>query len=254
MAFIWATVLIGLIGCESEAPTSEPITIGHRGLPTLFPENTKESFDGLLNGGIYSVETDILMAAGDTVMIFHDPEVSRLTNLTGATITMTPETLKKGIKEKSGGTGLTLAEFFTLYETRFELIFLDLKGGQDDAIRNLIDQVITMIQTKKLYAKVVITSPNADNLEYIQSIDPDIKLAIDENELGVKTAISHHFGYCLLSIDNMSKSLYSFSNSANVKLIAYTTQNIIEVEKAITLGCDGIMTDVPLEMRKLSSK
>ena len=103
--FIWVTALTGLTGCESEIPTSEPITIGHRGLPILFPENTKESFDGLIANGIFSVETDILMAAGDSVMIFHDPEISRLTNMTGPLTEKTPTEIKKGISVKLGGTG-----------------------------------------------------------------------------------------------------------------------------------------------------
>ncbi len=253
--FIWVTVLFGLIGCESEIPTSEPITIGHRGLPILFPENTKESFDGLIGAGIYSVETDILMAAGDSVMIFHDPEISRLTNMTGPLTEKTPTEIKKGISVKLGGTGLTLNEFIDLYKDKFNLVFFDLKRGQgEETLYRLIDQLIEIIQKNNLHSKIVITSVDAANLDYIQQKDSGIQLAIDENELGVKTAVSHHFGYCLMSIDNMSKSLYTFSSSTGVKMIAYTTQNIIEVEKAITLGCDGIMTDVPLEMRKLSSK
>ena len=245
------TALIGIAGCASDIPDLEPPIIGHRGLPILFAENTKESFDGLLANEIFRVETDILLAKGDTVMIFHDPEVERLTNLTGYLSNYTPTEIKKGIKQKSGGTGLTLNELLDEYVDKYEVMFFDLKQGQGDAVYILIDQFLERIKSDNLYKKVVITSPTVENLEYIQSKDPDVQVAIDENELGVKTAASHHFGYCLVSIDNMSTSLYNFARLSNVKLIAYTTTNIIEVEKAITFGCDGIMTDVPLEMKKL---
>lgn len=250
-AFIWVIVFSGIVGCESQIPDSEPMIIGHRGLPTIFPENTKESFDGLLAADIKSVEMDILLAKGDTIMVFHDPEVSRLTNMTGSLNSFTPTEIKKGMKLKIGGTGLTLNEFLDLYSSKFDLIFMDLKQGQADAVYVLIDQLITRIKTENLYQKIVITSPLVENLEYIQSKDLDVQVAIDENELGIKTAVAHHFGYCLMSIDNMSTSLYNFARLSNVKLIAYTTKNIIEVEKAIMLGCDGVMTDVPLEMKTL---
>lgn len=87
----------------------------------------------------------------------------------------------------------------------------------EETLYRLIDQLIEIIQTNNLHSKIVITSIDAANLDYIQQKDSGIQLAIDENELGVKTAVSHHFGYCLMSIDNMSKSLYTFSVSTELK-------------------------------------
>lgn len=117
----YRNALTGLIGCESEIPTSEPITIGHRGLPMCF-KIPKNHLTGFWRWN-YSVETDILMAAEDPVMIFHDPEISRLTNMTQPLTEKTPTEIKRGIYAKSGGTGLTLYDFMDLYKNKFNLVF-----------------------------------------------------------------------------------------------------------------------------------
>lgn len=240
-----------LSSCEKVSPTDEPAIIGHRGLPTVYTENTAESFNGLLKAKIFRVETDLLLAAGDSVMIFHDTEVSRLTNLSGPISDYTPTQLKAGIKAKSGSTGLSLTEFLNQYMNRFQQVYLDLKDGQGDNVYRLIDQLIPEIQQRGLYHKVVITSTSETVLEYIQNKDRKIQLAPDYGTEGLKSAMRHRFRYCLVPINAMSRSLYSFAQSGRVKLIAYTTTNIIESEQAIVNGCDGVMTDVALEVNEL---
>jgi glycerophosphoryl diester phosphodiesterase len=245
------TVLTLASSCVKETRSAEPDIIGHRGLPTIFTENTAESFNGLLKGSIFRVETDVLLAAGDTVMIFHDAEVSRLTNLYGPLLDYTPTQIKAGMKAKSGATALTFTEFLDRYSNRFQQVYLDLKDGQGDAVYPLVDQLIAAVHTRGLYPKVVFTSTNETVLEYIQEKDRNIQLAADYGTDGLKSAMRHHFRYCLIPIDELSSSLYALAQAGRVKLIAYTTTNIIECERAIVYGCDGIMTDVGLEMNEL---
>jgi glycerophosphoryl diester phosphodiesterase len=254
----WVSALVTVLtlasSCAKETPSGEPDIIGHRGLPTVYPENTAESFNGLLKGKIFRLETDVLMAAGDTVMIFHDAEVSRLTPFYGPLLQYTPTQIKAGIKARSGGTGLTFTEFLDGYVNRFQQVYFDLKDGQGDLVYRLVDNMIAEINKRDLHQKIVFTSTNEKVLEYIQEKDRKIQLATDYGTEGLKSAMRHHFRYCLIPIGEMSSSLYSIAQSGRVKLIAYTTTNIIECERAIVYGCDGIMTDVGLEMNELYGK
>lgn len=250
-AFVWVIALVLTSSCEKNSQPAEPAIIGHRGNPVAYPENTSESFDGLLFGGVFRLETDILLAKGDTLMVFHDAEVNRLTNLTGLLINYTPTEIKAGMKVKTGGTGLTLNEFLDAYDFRFQQIFLDLKDGQGDAVYKVADKLLFEIRKRRLQDKVVITSTSEIVLEYIQEKDAEIKLAADYGTDGLKSSISHHFPYCLISTQDMSSSFYTLAQSAGVKIIAYSTTNIVECEKAIVYGCDGVITDVPLEMKIL---
>lgn len=249
MVSVIALVLIS--SCEKETPSAEPEIIGHRGNPVAFPENTAESFNSLLSGGIFRVETDVLLTKGDTPILFHDAEVSRLTNLTGLLIDFTPTQIKAGLNAKSGGTALTLNEFLDRYAYQFHQIFIDLKEGQGDAVYKLANKLMAIISEHKLQHKVVITSTSEIVLEYIQNKDLEIQLATDYGTDGMKSAISHHFPFCLLPIHQMSSSIYALAQSTGVSVIAYTTTNIIECERAIVYGCDGVITDVPLEMKVL---
>jgi len=249
-----AIALVLLSSCEKKHPSDQPDIIGHRGLPTLQPENTKESFDALLKAGVFNVETDVLMCKGDTVFIFHDAEISRLTNMSGQILDYYPYEIRSGIVAKSGGTGITLNEFLDKYQNKFGNIYFDLKDGQGDIMYQVADELINQVINRNLFKKVIITSTSETMLEYIHDKRKKIKLASDYGTSGLESSISHHFTHCLIPIADMTPSLYSLAQSANVKLIAYTTSNIIECEKAIISGCDGVMTDVALEMKQLYSE
>lgn len=249
-----AIVLTLLSSCEKKASSAELLIIGHRGLATVHTENTVESFDELLKAKVYRVETDVLFTKWDTVMIFHDFEVSDITNLSGPLTDFTPTQIKAGMKAKSGGTALTLYEFLDQYIYRFEQVYLDLKDGQGDNVYRLVDTIIVEIQKRGIHPKVVLSSTREPVLEYIQKKDRNIQLATDFGTEGLKSAMRHGFQYCLIPLDDMSPSLYSFAQSGHVKLIGYTTTNIIDGERAIKNGCDGVLTDAPIEMNELYGK
>lgn len=252
LVFIWAIVFAGNISCESQHFNSNPIIIGHRGLPPNAPENTKEGFDGLLVNKIFNVETDVLMTNDHQVILFHDVEVSRLTGYSGFVSDFSAETLIQGIYLTSGGTGLTLPEFFKLYENKFELMFIDIKQGQADLVYLLLDKIIHLIKINKLEKKVILTSTEIEQLEYIQKRNRDILLAIDEDEVGIKSAVTHGFPYALIASHRLSKSTYSFAKSVGVKIITYGNSTVIEYQKSVADGCDGVMTDIPLELKKIT--
>jgi glycerophosphoryl diester phosphodiesterase len=50
-----------------------PLIIGHRGAPSLAPENTPASFAAAAASGAQWVELDVRRSAGDTLAVHHDP-------------------------------------------------------------------------------------------------------------------------------------------------------------------------------------
>jgi len=51
------------------------VLIGHRGLPTLAPENTKSSIVAAAKNGIQWIEIDVTMAGDDSLVIMHDADL-----------------------------------------------------------------------------------------------------------------------------------------------------------------------------------
>lgn len=67
---------------QDDAPTllRIPLTIGHRGDPSTYMENTLDSAAGAVREGADSVENDIQLSADGELFILHDPNMNRLFN------------------------------------------------------------------------------------------------------------------------------------------------------------------------------
>lgn len=62
----------------------ERLVIGHRGAPTLAPENTIESFRIALDQGADAVEMDVHLSADGVPVLIHDPDLRRTAGRAGA--------------------------------------------------------------------------------------------------------------------------------------------------------------------------
>lgn len=86
--------LISLAACGFAAaaalPTSSrgtlfPAVIGHRGIPSVYPENTLISFQAALDAGVDGIESDLHWTADNPpqLVLLHDDTLERTTNCTG---------------------------------------------------------------------------------------------------------------------------------------------------------------------------
>ncbi|ADI31683.1 glycerophosphodiester phosphodiesterase family protein [Staphylothermus hellenicus] len=57
------------------------IIIGHRGYPMKYPENTIASFLGALLYGADGIELDVWLSADGQVVVIHDPDTERVSNV-----------------------------------------------------------------------------------------------------------------------------------------------------------------------------
>lgn len=72
----------------------ERLVIGHRGAPTLAPENTIESFRIALDQGADAVEMDVHLSADGVPVVIHDPDLRRTTGREGAVAALDVATLQ----------------------------------------------------------------------------------------------------------------------------------------------------------------
>ena len=60
-----------------------PLAIGHRGLSSLYPENTVISFAAALAAGADGIEGDLHLTSDGVIVLMHDDTLDRTTNCTG---------------------------------------------------------------------------------------------------------------------------------------------------------------------------
>ncbi|KAH3763575.1 glycerophosphoryl diester phosphodiesterase [Pelomyxa schiedti] len=73
---------IGLLTPDTNR--TAPLVIGHRGLPSMYPENTMVSFQAALDNLADGFETDLQLTSDGVVILMHDTTLDRTTNCTGA--------------------------------------------------------------------------------------------------------------------------------------------------------------------------
>lgn len=70
---------------------AQPLVIGHRGLPGLFPEETQAAYDGAADAGADSLEEDLHLTKDCVLVARHNPWLSDNTNI--ATVAQTNATV-----------------------------------------------------------------------------------------------------------------------------------------------------------------
>lgn len=120
-----AIVVLVLVGCVVGLPSNasytradgRPLNIAHRGLSSLFPENTLESFAGALYQGADFIELDIVYTKEKLPLVMHDPYLTRITNIRNLTQFQTrysTRTYNGGQKTDWWTDEFTLAELQTI--------------------------------------------------------------------------------------------------------------------------------------------
>ncbi|MDB5849919.1 MAG: glpQ [Rhodoferax sp.] len=64
-----------------------PLVIGHRGLPGLYPEETRASYEGAADAGADSLELDVHLSKDCVLVARHNPWLSDNTNITEVALT-----------------------------------------------------------------------------------------------------------------------------------------------------------------------
>ncbi|MCI8554892.1 MAG: hypothetical protein HFJ80_08115 [Clostridiales bacterium] len=120
---------------EANSIIRTPFTVGHRGYPNLYPENTMLSMEKSVEAGATAVEIDIHMTTDGVIVLCHDETVDRTTNGTGNITKMTWDQLKD-LKCKRASGALTdegiprLEQFLEFLQKNPHVVaYVELKDG-----------------------------------------------------------------------------------------------------------------------------
>ncbi len=147
---------------------------GHRGNPSVFPENTAASFQSAVACGVDMVKTDIHLTKDNVLIIMHDDDVSRTTDGTGLIREKTYSEIKKlnaGTKEQPAQVP-TLREFLEycaeipnlLLNLEFK-VYLDDEGQQ--RVQYTVNETVKMCKELGLEDRIMFNSFDAFVLEYV---------------------------------------------------------------------------------------
>jgi len=216
--------------------------VGHRGAGNYAPQNTIMSFKMAIAIGCDRAELDVRLTKDKQVVVFHDDEVSKLTNGVGFVSEMTLSELKKLDCER-GEKIPTLQEVFDVCKNIIDLQ-IELKADGTPEL------VYDLILKNDILNQIVITSFQDNLLKDIKQLNPKLKVGLLFRTDEVMTKIwglaeSVPLDFFAPFSGLVTKEFIDKAHSFGKSVYAYRVNDKELGDKLIAMGVDDIGTDFP---------
>ncbi|NKI43720.1 glycerophosphodiester phosphodiesterase [Streptomyces physcomitrii] len=214
------------------------VTIGHRGIMGVEPENTLRSFVAAEQAGLDLIELDLHLSKDGALVVMHDTEVDRTTDGRGPIA-------EKSLAELRGldaGKG----ERIPVFEEVLDAVAAPLQAEIKDvaAARALAE----VMHRRELSGRVEVLSFHDEALAEISRLVPGVRTALVASRYGtdvVDRARAVGAGSLVLNIRRLTLETVERARAAELRIIGWVvnTQEHLRLVRALEL--DGATTDFP---------
>lgn len=232
--------------------------MGHRGVPTLAPENTLASFRMADQLRIPWVECDAEVLGDGTVVICHDADLKRCSNRSGKLAKLTKDDLKtidagSWFDIQFKGERIPTLEELLLFINKSSLrLNLEIKSCPNSTLTHmLLDGVVTGL--KLLWKKerpLIVSSFNHAVLAEFKKRMPDIPVAclFERNKLSSnwpEIMAQTNASYIHPSVKGLKQASVIEAKKRGYGINVWTVNNLSKAVELFDWGVDGICTDIP---------
>ncbi len=235
------------------APGQAGAVIAHRGASTAAPENTMPAFRSDAAAGAQYIEVDVRMSADGVPMIMHDATVDRTTDGTGAVAELNAAALRSldagsWFSETFSGTRIPLlAEVLAFAARTGTGVVLEYKGTWSRAaIRTTIEQ----IAAAGLEGRVIAQSFSEKTVEAFADVAPQIPIGWLTERIDIATVrTALRIGADAVNPRAATARGVAIAHRAGLGVLVWTQDEETHWEELTAMGVDGIITNVPDELR-----
>jgi glycerophosphoryl diester phosphodiesterase len=244
------------------ALTKPIVTVGHRGINKYAPENTRVSYQQMVEVGAPIAEMDLALTKDGHIVLMHDKTVDRTTGGKGkvAVNSLTLEQIKKldaGAWKNAKYNGEpvpTLDEIAQVCKGK-AIMMLDLKAeGQGEALA-------AWLERQKMPHDQVILAPWTDNegVALRKHVPADVPMIRLTSPVPTDTLESSYFdrmkqiGFSGFSVNyqHLTQAFVEAAHKNGMKVYAWTINDAPDVALAALMGVDGVITDDAANTMKL---
>ncbi|MFG2503053.1 glycerophosphodiester phosphodiesterase [Streptomyces sp. NPDC048441] len=214
------------------------LTIGHRGVMGVEPENTLRSFIAAQTAGLDLIELDLHLSKDGALVVMHDPDVTRTTDGKGP---IAEKTLAE-LRELDAGRG----ERIPVFEEVLDAVQAPLQAEIKDvaAARALAE----VIHRRDLVGRVEVISFHDEAIAEIARLVPGVRTALVASRFGtdvVERATAVGATTLVLNIRRLTLEIVERARKADLRIIGWVvnTQDDLRLVRALQL--DGATTDYP---------
>ncbi|MFC8920581.1 glycerophosphodiester phosphodiesterase [Streptomyces sp. WAC05374] len=218
------------------------LTIGHRGVMGVEPENTLRSFVRAEHAGMDVIELDLHLSKDGALVVMHDAEVDRTTDGTGA---IADKTLAE-LRELDAGLG----ERVPVFEEVLDAVRTPLQAEIKDvaAARALAE----VMRRRDLAGRVEVSSFHDEAVAEIARLVPGVRTVLIASHWGddiVARARAVGAGTLALDIRRLTLETTERARAAGLGVIAWVVNTPQHLRLVRALELDGATTDHP-EIRR----
>ncbi|MFF4117001.1 glycerophosphodiester phosphodiesterase [Streptomyces sp. NPDC001714] len=214
------------------------LTIGHRGVMGVEPENTLRSFVAAQQAGLDLIELDLHLSKDGALVVMHDAEVDRTTDGTGPIAEKTLEELR-GLDAGRG-------ERVPVFEEVLDAVRTPLQAEIKDvaAARALAE----VMQRRDLVSRVEVSSFHDEAVAEIARLVPGVRTALIASRYGtdvVERAQEARAATLCLNIRRLTLEVVEHARKADLRVIGWVVNTQDELRLVRALQLDGATTDYP---------
>ncbi|MET9375902.1 glycerophosphodiester phosphodiesterase [Streptomyces sp. NPDC003035] len=218
------------------------LTIGHRGVMGVEPENTLRSFVRAEQAGMDVIELDLHLSKDGALVVMHDADVGRTTDGSGP---IAEKTLAE-LRELDAGAG----ERVPVFEEVLDAVRSPLQAEIKDvaAARTLAE----VLNRRDLVARVEVLSFHDEALVEIARLVPGVRTALVADLWGadlVDRAKAVGAGALVLNIRHLTLDTVERAHREGLRVIGWVVNTQDHLRLARALELDGATTDYP-EIRR----
>ncbi|WP_405884754.1 glycerophosphodiester phosphodiesterase family protein [Streptomyces sp. NBC_01136] len=214
------------------------LTIGHRGVMGVEPENTLRSFVAAQNAGLDLIELDLHLSKDGALVVMHDADVDRTTDGSGPIAEMTLAELRT----LNAGNG----ERVPVFEEVLDAVSAPLQAEiKDTAAARALAEVM---HRRDLVGRVEVSSFHDEAIVEIARLVPGVRTALIASRYGIDVvdrALEAGAATVCLNIRRLTLEVVERARQADLRIIGWVvnTQDQLRLVRALEL--DGATTDHP---------
>jgi glycerophosphoryl diester phosphodiesterase len=251
---------------------------GHRGVQSLYPENTLASFQGAIDLGVDFVELDLLATSDGEIVIHHDYDVDGCL-IHSMTLAQVKQIDCGSVDREFPLQQSVLGARIPLLNELFEMVQsashphaknicfnLEIKSHPDHpeytlSIDQLTQKIVQIVRFFGLESRVYYSSFNPEVISWIKKVEPGAVCALlyfalipllylkGEGNSWLESLLESCFklGVQIISPNEslLSGDLIQVFKEAQLLVIPWTVNEKSRYNELVALGVDGIITDYP---------
>ena len=248
-----ASLITGSMLMDNIRTNDNVLIIAHRGASGAAPENTLASVRQAIKDGADWIEIDVQETADGEVVVFHDGDFMRQSNVNlkiwDATVTDIAEIDIGSWFDAKFSSERTPTLRAVLDEARDKAkVLIELKYYGHD--KKLEERVVQIVENAKMTPEIAVMSLKYDGVRKLRALRPNWEAGVlIAKSLGSPTKLDAEF--LAVHVNMATGAFIRSTHQADKQLMVWTVNDAISMSRLISLGVDGVITDEPALARRV---